>query len=491
MAEKEEKFGGGIATITKELDWLTEKVRFYMEKEGMAHRGSRIVAGVSGGADSVCLLAVLVRLKDSCGWQIAAVHVNHGLREEAGEDARFVEQLCERWEIPFFLREEDVNARAKQWGMSEEEAGRRVRYQAFEEAAESFGADRIAVAHNRDDRAETLLFHLFRGTGLKGMASIRPVRGNIIRPLLDTGREEIEEWLEKNGLAWRMDRSNETDTYTRNRIRRHVLPYVEKEICAEAKAHLAQAAGLLEQTADFVERQADAALKECLICQSEGEMRLNAERFLQNEDLIQTHLLKLALEKLGNGGRDIGMRHIRDVQALFFRQSGKRLILPGGLEARKGFGEVLLRKTAERGNDQAFSREIDLMQAVRENGRAEAEIPGLGTLEVTLLHWEKSQRIEQKTYTKWLDYDRIKSLVLRIRKPGDYLFINDRMQRKSLKEYLIEEKIPASERGHQPLLADGSHILWVLGHRISSAVKVSESTERVLRIYLRGGEENG
>ena len=222
-----------------------------------------------------------------------------------------------------------------------------------------------------------------------------------------------------------------------------------------------------------------------------SKRRLNAERFLQNEDLIQTHLLKLALEKLGNGGRDIGMRHIRDVQALFFRQSGKRLILPGGLEARKGFGEVLLRKTAERGNDQAFSREIDLMQAVRENGRAEAEIPGLGTLEVTLLHWEKSQRIEQKTYTKWLDYDRIKSLVLRIRKPGDYLFINDRMQRKSLKEYLIEEKIPASERGHQPLLADGSHILWVLGHRISSAVKVSESTERVLRIYLRGGEENG
>ena len=132
---------------TKETDRFTEKVRLYMEKENMARPGSRILAGVSGGADSVCLLAVLLRLGKEYGWRIGAVHVNHGLRKEAGEDADFVEKLCGRWGVPFFLKEENVGKRAKERRMSVEEAGRKVRYQAFHEAAERFGADRIAVAH--------------------------------------------------------------------------------------------------------------------------------------------------------------------------------------------------------------------------------------------------------------------------------------------------------------------------------------------------------
>ena len=490
---------------TKDTDQLPEKVSLYMEKENMARPGSRILAGVSGGADSVCLLAVLLRLGERYGWQIGAVHVNHGLRREAGEDADFTAKLCGRWGVPFFLKEENVGKRAKEWRMSVEEAGRKVRYQAFYEAAERFGADRIAVAHNRNDRAETLLFHLFRGTGLKGMASIRPVRGKIIRPLLDTGREEIEEWLRKNGISWRTDATNETDAYTRNRIRRQVLPYAEREICAEAGIHLAQAAQLLMQTADFVDRKARARLAECLTFQEDQAAGLDVKAFLESEELLQSEMLRLLLERLSEGGKDIGQRHIRDVQALFGRQSGRRLSLPGGLEARRDFGQVVLRREAERAGEGVFTEEPseaavpagtlpgdrDLLEEIRENGIASVRIPGTGTLEITLMRWEKTRGIEQKTYTKWLDYDRIKSLVLRTRRPGDYLAVNDRLQKKSLKEYLIQEKVPAAEREALPLLADGSHILWVIGHRISSAAKVTESTEKVLQIYLRGGKENG
>lgn len=142
------------------------------------------------------------------------------------------------------------------------------------------------------------------------------------------------------------------------------------------------------------------------------------------------------------------------------------------------------RKEAEFGTE-------DLKKLLDENGRCEVVVPGLGTAELSVERWEKSFTIPQKTYTKWMDYDRIKSLAIRARRPGDYLTVNDRLQKKSLKKYLIEEKVPADRRESLALLTDGDHILWVIGHRISSAVKITDATERVLRIYIRGGKENG
>ena len=186
---------GGRNKEPKASKKMVEKIRSYMEEHHMAEKGSRIVTGVSGGADSVCLLHVLALLSDRYEWKLAAVHVNHLIREEAGEDAAYVEECCRKLGIAFYLTETDVEREAQQKKLSVEEAGRQARYRAFAEAAADFGADRIAVAHNRNDRAETLLFHMFRGTGLDGMASIRPVRDNIIRPLLCVGRDEIESWL--------------------------------------------------------------------------------------------------------------------------------------------------------------------------------------------------------------------------------------------------------------------------------------------------------
>ncbi len=510
----------------RKQDAFLERVREYMERERMAERGSRIVAGVSGGADSVCLLLALHALAADFDWSIAAVHINHGIREEAGEDAAYVENLCGRLGIPFYLKEAAVGELAGRWGCGEEEAGRRVRYEAFEEAAADFGADRIAVAHNRSDRAETLLFHLFRGTGLAGMASIRPVRGRIIRPLLNTGREEIEAWLEEKGISWCIDRSNETDTYTRNRIRRHILPYVEEEICAGARFHLAQEAELLARTADYVDRQAELACERC-VSWKEGEAHISAERFRQEDELIRSHILKRVLSRLSGGGRDLGLVHVQYAEELFSMQGGRRIALPGRIEGFKSFGEVVLRRTEdgetemsraadresagfsedgdgrslseneERGERRAgqagaggfFSGE--LTERLERDGVCSVSLPGQREAVLSLQKREKTFVIEQKTYTKWLDYDRIKCLAIRTRQPGDYLVINERLQKKSLKEYLIQERVPAYERDSLPLLADGSHILWVIGHRISSAVKVTEAARRVLRIDIRGGMEHG
>ena len=165
----------------------------------MLQPGDRVVAGVSGGADSVCLLFLLLEWRREFPLDIAVVHVNHGIRPEAGEDARYVEKLCGEHRIPFFLTEADVRQRSILEKCSEEEAGRRTRYEAFDKAAEEWGATKIAVAHNSNDRSETQLFHLFRGTGLAGACGIRPVQGEIIRPLLFLERKEIEQWLQEQG----------------------------------------------------------------------------------------------------------------------------------------------------------------------------------------------------------------------------------------------------------------------------------------------------
>ena len=197
---------------------------------------------LSGGADSVCLFLMLCELAEEIDFHLAVVHVNHKIRPEAAADAAYVEELCKSRNIPFILEEKDVKEYAREKHLSEEEAGREVRYQAFEEALGKYGScsgekegqGRIAVAHNANDRAETMLFHLFRGTGLTGAGGIRAVRGHIVRPLLCLRREEIEEYLGKKGVFFCIDRTNLEDTYTRNRIRNHILPFAEKEICAGA-----------------------------------------------------------------------------------------------------------------------------------------------------------------------------------------------------------------------------------------------------------------
>ena len=223
-----------------------EKVFAYIREHHMLQAGDRVVVGVSGGADSACLLFLLLEWQKEVPTDIAVVHVDHGIRAEAGEDARYVEQLCEERGIPFFLTRAEVRNRARMEKISEEEAGRRTRYEAFEKAAKEWGATKIAVAHNSNDRSETQLFHLFRGSGIRGLASILPVRDRIIRPLLCLERWEIEKFLQQRGIVYCKDATNEEDDYTRNRIRHHILPYAEENIVKCCVAHMNQTAELLE-----------------------------------------------------------------------------------------------------------------------------------------------------------------------------------------------------------------------------------------------------
>lgn len=480
-----------------------EKVFSYMEEYHMVKPHDAIVAGVSGGADSVCLLFVLLEYAKRVPFSITVVHVNHGIRKEAVEDARYVERLCREHHLPFYLEEADVRGRAAAEGLTEEEAGRKVRYEAFFRAADRIAHSagksvKIAVAHQAGDRAETLLFHLFRGSGIKGLGSIRPVRDPVIRPLLCLEREEIEEYLQEKQISFCRDITNEGDEYTRNRIRHHILPCAEKYVCRGVVRHLCQSAQLLAETEDYLEQQTDCAMEAC-VESMERENRgavIAVGPFSGLHPVLQKRVLFKVLQQLSPEGRDLASMHVELLRELFTGASGRTLNLPFGIVARREYDRILLE---EKKNINDIKKEEDILRLpVRLSDLSESPLElvfGERLFLFQLLDGEeimkKNRNIPQNKYTKWFDCDRIKeSPVLRTRRQGDYFTIrgaDGNTCHKSLKEYMINEKIPGQERKKLPLLASGSHVLWLPGYRISEAFKINEYTKHILQVQLREG----
>jgi tRNA(Ile)-lysidine synthase len=365
----------------------------------------------------------------------------------------------------------DVKSYAAKEKCSEEDAGRRLRYSAFEEAASAFGANKIAVAHNACDRAETMLFRLFRGSGLKGLKGILPVRDGIIRPLLELERQEIEDYLRREGIAWRTDSTNAQDDYARNRIRHHILPYAEKEIFPGAVAHMCRTADMLAETEDYLELETKKALEGCLAADcpyvaGERSKVLDVEAFLRFHPVLQKRMLLAVLESLSRTGKDIESVHVMAALGLFSQETGKSIDLPMGITAFRQYGWVVFERGMEERQEELPIPRIDFEVFFKKN---DMEVP-------------------EKRYTKWFDYDKIKRQPeVRYRQTGDYLTLSDGrggMIHKSLKDYMVTEKIPRQQRGRIPVLAEGSHVLWLVGYRISEYYKVDGNTKRILQAKL-------
>ena len=495
-------------------DNLYEKVKKYIAAHGMIQAGDCIVAGISGGADSVCMLRLLARMQKEIPFRLAVVHVNHGLRAEAKEDAAFVEELCRRWEIPFFLREVDMPGYAREHKMSEEEAGRNLRYQAFAQILREIkeGAPgKIAVAHNADDRAETMLFHMFRGSGLRGLGSIRPVREAVIRPLLCVNRGQIEAYLSREGLTWREDRTNGEDAYARNRIRHHILSYAQQEICQKSVSHMGELADILAETEDYLERETerfyDRYVTEELIGPENreegmaGEIKIELAGLSEEDMVMKKRVLFRALEKITPCRKDITARHIQALLSLMDKDGSKELSLPYGIRAGKEYDLLFLKRPSARELPENILPELSVNQERLTPGvPLTIAVPNTGSFIFTLweadflpppaLLYRKEQNNQENRYTKWFDYDKITtSLLLRTRKAGDYFTIDEALHTQSVKQYMIDRKIPKARRGGMYLLADGAHILCAPGYRTSRLYEAGKNTRRILEVRLIGGND--
>ncbi|MGN1266711.1 MAG: tRNA lysidine(34) synthetase TilS, partial [Dorea sp.] len=251
---------------------MYQKVKAYVEKHHMLKNGDKVIVGVSGGADSICLLFMLLALQEEINFEILAAHVHHGLRKESADaDERYVRKICEKQEVELRVFHEDVKTYAKKYGLTEEEAGRNIRREVLGRLCEEERGTRIALAHHRNDNVETLLWNLARGTGIRGAGGIRPVNGVWIRPLLCVERTEIELYLEKWRISYCTDETNLEDAYTRNRLRNHVIPYFEEHINRRTVEHMAEAVEQFRLLGEYVEAEAE---KYRCMCVKENEGRI-------------------------------------------------------------------------------------------------------------------------------------------------------------------------------------------------------------------------
>ena len=456
----------------------------YIKKNNLIQKGDTIVIGVSGGADSVCLLWLLHDIEKEWNLNLYVVHVHHGIRgEEADRDADFVQRLAEQLELPFFLVKKDIPSLAKEWGKTEEETGRLVRYEVFEDYVKRLGGGRIAVAHHRDDQAETVLFQMFRGSGARGMAGMSPKRDNIIRPLLFASRQEILSFLEQNGISYCVDSTNESGEYARNVVRNEILPLAEGKINRQAAAHIAAAAEKVAAWRIYVEKMGQEAWNRV----RKDDSTLDILKFRLEESVMQDEILRHMVEYQLPGAKDVGEVHYEMVKDLLQSGTGRRVQLPGGIVAEREYNELkfyrerenIISQDREPGEENAAIYEKEIIPE-----KKYLEYQGTKISLAVSRREDLPVKIPEKDYTKWFDYDMIKDvLVLRNPAEGDY-FIMDSGGKKKLNRYYIDCKLPRSQRGRQLVLAEQNHVLWAMPRRISAAYKITKETKMVLVVTI-------
>ena len=463
------------------------------------------------------------------GIKVFAFHMNHGIRgAEADRDEQFVMELCQRLNIPLTVAHEKVEEYAAERGLSGEEAGRILRYHHLGETAEKYQCAKIAVAHHEDDDAETVLLNLFRGSGLAGLSGIRPVRENIIRPLLCVSRKEIEGYLNEQVLSWCEDSTNKENDYTRNKIRNELLPWVTENINSRAAEHILAVSEFAAQADAYFEMEAERILEEgCSKRREEGKQpnsknageadgkesgtgqsskvaenemkmctKINTDIFDPQPEILKTYIVRRMILNAAGKAKDITERHIRSVMDLSGPGGGHTVDLPYGLKAVRGYetlGIVQNKNPSQMSeSDQKQERKPVFENKINLETDMD-EILDLGGTHIRLhaVHRKKEPEIPKNQYTKWFDYDKISvGLAIRYRKNGDYLTLSGGGKKK-LRRYMIDEKIPENERDRIPVLADGDHVLWVVGYRISDYYKITDETEHILEaeVILPGGGE--
>lgn len=459
---------------------MVKKVAAFVAEYEMIKEQDRVIAGISGGADSVCLLLMLLELRKNISFDIVAVHVNHGLRgDEALRDEHYVKVLCENYQIPLEIYHKDVELFAQKRKQSLEEAGRYARIEAFQQAVAKYKGTKIALAHHMNDNAETMLMNLARGSGLAGLTGIRPVNGITIRPLLCLERQEIESFLASRKISYCTDVTNGSDDYTRNRIRNHVLPFLEREVNEKTVSHMADTAEQILKIWEYMEEETEIYYKK-VVEKTERGFLIKKSEYIKLPEVFRGTLLKMVLKKMAQREQDIHRIHILSLDELMEKQTGRKINLPYGIVAERCYEGIRV-LNEEKKEEHIVCEVIDFE---RESGlHINNQVFSFEILKT-------DARQEEKVYTKYFDYDIIKrTITLRTRRAGDYITIDGEGRKQKLKSFFINEKIPQEERDHILLLAEGSHVLWVIGYRRGHAYYVGPNTEKIVKITMNKGED--
>jgi len=492
---------------------LETRVIDFIQQHNLISSGEIVVVGVSGGADSVCLLCVLARWQSKLDIKLHVAHLNHQLRGvESEADAKYVANLADRLDIPITVAKRNVAAYKAERNCSTEEAARELRYDFLAKVADDIGANRVAIGHTRDDQVETILMHILRGTGTSGLRGLEPCspmpyskgmslraqRSNllVIRPLLNVTREETLNYCQERQIEPRIDSSNLSLSFFRNRLRLELLPLLREynPSVDQALLRLAEIAG---SDISYLEQQAFQLWDE-VARQEDDAIYLDKGKIAALPIALQRQLLRLAIARLVGDTQDIEANHIEAIRSLLSKPVGKRTSLPHGLVCQSGYDEVVIVVSqSPEGNEStqdlglSTSRLFCPFPALQ--GVFPLKVPG----ETWLPGWRVIASIvgeqvpslslrgakQRSNLIAEFDFDKAGTeLFVRQRQPRDRFHPLGMDRPKKLQHFMIDAKIPLLWRECIPIVCSPQQIIWVVGWRIDDRVKVTEATKEILRL---------
>jgi tRNA(Ile)-lysidine synthase len=494
---------------------LESKVLDFIQRYSLISPEEIVVVGVSGGADSVCLLHVLAKCQKELGIKLHIAHLNHQLRgAESEADAEYVSNLAGSRGVPITIDRQDVAAYRTERNCSIEEAARELRYAFFARVAREVRANRIAIGHTRDDQVETILIHILRGTGITGLCglapcspmaydsqgtSLRAKRSNllVIRPLLDITRGETVSYCQEYQLEPRIDSSNLSPSFFRNRLRLHLLPLLRQYNPSIDQA-LLRLADIAKEDSALIEQQASGLWDE-VARQENNAIYLDKKLIASLPIALQRHLLRAAVTKLAGDVRDIEASHIEAARSLLNKPTSKRISLPHGLICHGGYDELMITKLPSVIASEARQSQIPPCPFPPLSGEFPLKVPGKtvfpGWKVIASIVRERAaslssqgalstnERTYQGNLVAHFDLQKIgTALFVRQRQPGDRFQPLGMNMPKKLYDFMVDAKIPRSWRNHIPIVCSPQQIVWVVGWRIDDRVKTTEASQKILRL---------
>ncbi len=454
-----------IATALKRLE-------NYLEAKQLITKGEKLILGVSGGADSTALLYLFSRLRYKYSLSLLAVHINHQLRgAESDADEAAVKRLCLTLNVPLIIRRIRVEKRN-----SQENQARKARFSIFDEVMANYGYNKIALAHHREDQAETVVLNMLRGSGISGMAGIKPFTGIVIHPLLCFSKPELESLLATAKIPWCSDSSNLDNGFTRNRIRNELMPLLRRDYNPAVGDHLCSLAEIFLQAEEILSERSKQQYRRVTLDYSPSQVSLELRPLLKMYPLERYYLYRKAYRLVSKVETDFLAAHFKAIEDILCAEGSKILALPHGVVVKKLYEEIQFLSESKTPEITESCLEIDADRARAVFGNYRFTFKHLRILPTL-------PEAEEQALHIIIDEDKIKlPFKIRFRQPGDRFIPLGMGNFKKLKEFFIDEKVPKYERNLLPVFDDGDKIFWITGYRIDNRVKRDETSSRYLQI---------
>lgn len=458
---------------------IKDRVIDEIKKYNLIENGDNIVVGVSGGPDSMALLYILIEFKKEVDFNIHIAHVNHGVRgEDALKDQNFVKEQAMKLGLAYYSRDVDMIQYGREIGVSSEEAGRALRYGFFREIISKLGSGKIAVAHNKNDQAETLIMRFMRGTGIDGLKGMEFISKDIIRPILGISREDIEDYIINENIDTVADMTNFQTIYNRNKVRLELIPYIEENFNPNIIHTMWRMSEISSLDSDFLNEYTKEIYKKAVKIESKHRISLDLNIILKLHPSIKQRLIRQSILNINQSLQGITEAQISNaIDLIDKKKTGKEVHLSNKIVVRTDYNNVIVERKLEKKEEYFY------------------EIPDFGlvnlqeigySFNIALISMEDYKSLERDTDSQYFDSDQIVgNLAVRNRRPGDRFIPFGMSGSKKLKDYFIDEKISKDLRDKIPLLVDRESILWVIGYRTDEKYRITSKTKTVLKISYK------